>query len=144
MILLDTNVLVYAVGGPHPLRESCRRLVTAHGTGHVELAVTVEVLQEFAHIRAKRRRRADVVPLARLFGDSLTVVQVSLDDLDQGLELFQAHPGIDAFDAVLAAVALRHEAEALVSADRGFVGISGLRHVDPATPALDRLIATTP
>ena len=140
MILLDTNVLVYAVGGVHPLRDPCRRLVAAHGTGAVELAVTADVLQEFAQVRTRRCPRDGAVSLARLFADSLTVVQTSLDDLDHGLELFRDHPGVDAFDGVLAAVAIRHDAAALVSADRAFAGISGVRHVDPATPELDRLM----
>jgi hypothetical protein len=41
---------------------------------------------------------------------------------------------------VLAAVALEHRAEALVSADRAFGSVSGLPFVDSATPAFARLI----
>jgi predicted nucleic acid-binding protein len=62
------------------------------------------------------------------------------DDLDRGLALFGEHPALGAFDAVLAAVALDRGAEALVSADRAFVSVPNLRWVDPATPALRRLI----
>ena len=44
-----------------------------------------------------------------------------------GLQLFADHPGLRSFDAVLAAVAIGREAEALVSADAGFAAIPGLR-----------------
>ena len=47
---------------------------------------------------------------------------------------------IQAFDAVLAAVAIGRRADALVSADRAFAAIPGLTLIDPATPAMRRLI----
>ena len=139
MILLDTNVLSYAVGEDHPLRERCRRIL-AHGRSDAtELATTVEVLQEFAHVRSRRRSRDRTISMARLFAGSLAIVTASEDDVDHGLELFVKHQRLDAFDAVLAAVALRHDAP-LVSADRAFAGVPGLRHIDPATPDLDALL----
>ena len=65
MIVLDTTVLSYAVGSEQALREPCRRLLQAHGDGHVEATPTLEVVQEFAHVRARRRSRADAVALGR-------------------------------------------------------------------------------
>ena len=62
------------------------------------------------------------------------------DDLDRGLSLFEQYPALGAFDAVLAAVALERRAEALVSADRAFASVPGLPLVDPASPAIMRLI----
>lgn len=141
MIFIDTTVLVYAVGESHPLREPCRRALAAHGEGRIDLATTVEVLQEFAHIRARRRSRQDAAELTRRYADALTVVETSRDDLDRGLDLFTRHPALGAFDAVLAGVALLRDARALISADRAFATVPGLHHVDPATRSLDRLLA---
>ena len=59
MILLDTSVLVYAVGAEHPLREPCRAVIAAVGDGTIAATTTVEVLQEFAHVPARRRGRDD-------------------------------------------------------------------------------------
>ncbi len=64
------------------------------------------------------------------------------EDLEWGLTLFESHRALGAFDALLAAAALAREAEALVSADRAFGEVTGLRHVDPATPALDELLSS--
>jgi predicted nucleic acid-binding protein len=47
---------------------------------------------------------------------------------------------LGAFDAVLAAVALAHGADALVSADAAFAAVPGLVLIDPATTAVDRLL----
>lgn len=140
MILLDTTVLVYAVGTEHPMREPCRRLLQAHGDGLVHAATTVEVIQEFVHVRSRRRSRADAVALARSYAVSLLVLPAQPDDLELGLTLFERHASLGAFDAVLAAVALNRRCEALVSADRAFATLPDLPWVDPGTLALDRLI----
>jgi predicted nucleic acid-binding protein len=140
VIILDTTVLAYAVGEEHPLREPCRRLLAAHAGGTVEATTTVQVLQEFAHVRARRRTREDAVSLTRLYVVALDPIVTTAADLDAGLSLFGQHPELGAFDAVLAAVALSRGAEALVSADGAFAAIPELPWIDPATPAIDRLL----
>jgi len=134
VILVDTTVLAYSVGSDHPLRVPCRRLLEAHGDGAIDIATTVEVLQEFTHVRARRRSREDAVALTNLFADALTVLETSVDDLHSGLDLFLRHEQLGSFDAVLAGVAIRRDVEALVSADRAFGVVGGLRHWDPALP----------
>ncbi len=141
MIILDTTVLAYAVGEEHPLREPCRRLLAAHASGAVEATTTVEVLQEFAHIRARRRTREDAARLTRLYAAALDPIATTAADLDAGLSLFERHPELGAFDAVLAAVAIARGAEGLVSADRAFASVPELAWIDPATPALGRLLS---
>ena len=51
-------------------------------------------------------------------------------DLREGLGLFERAAALGAFDAVLAAVALRAGATALVSADRAFTAVPGLTFLD--------------
>ena len=140
MIVLDTTILAYAVGDAHALRAPCRRLLTAHGEGRIEATTTIEVIQAFAHIRARRRTRSDAVTLARHYLSAFAVLAATADDLDRGLALFERLPGLGAFDSVLAAVALDRGAEALVSADRAFASVPNLRWIDPATSAMRRLV----
>jgi len=140
MIVIDTTVLAYAVGDAHPLREPCRRLLAAHADGRIEATTTVEVIQEFAHISARRRTRSDAVRLARGYMSAFSLLVATPDDLDHGLDLFEEHPALGAFDAVLAAVAIGRRADALVSADRAFAAIPDLTLIDPTTPAMRRLI----
>lgn len=140
MIVLDTTVLSYAVGTEHPLREPCRRLVAAHGEGLIEATTTVEVVQEFVHVRARRRSRSDAVALARAFAETFSLLVTRPEDLELGLALFERHPALGAFDGVLAGVVLNRGADALVSADRAFAEIPLLPWIDPATPAVERLL----
>ena len=140
MIVLDTTVLAYAVGDDHPLREPCRRVLAAHADGRIEATTTVEVIQEFIHVRARRRSRADAVQLGRRYMDAFDLLVTTPNDLDRGLDLFETYPVLRPFDAILAAVVIERRAEALVSADHAFGAIAGLDVVDPATPAIERLL----
>lgn len=140
MILLDTTVLVYAVGAQHRLRAPCRAVIEAVGAARLHATTTVEVVQEFAHVRARRRSRDDAARLARSFATLLApLATVDEVDLDHGLTLFASTPSVGAFDSVLAAVARQHEVvTALVSADRAFADVPGLVHHDPADPDFAR------
>lgn len=134
MIVLDTTVLVYAVGVPHALREPCQDIIQAIVSGHVQATTTPEVIQEFAHVRARRRSRADAAGLASDFAFLLSpLLTVDPDDLLAGLRLLETTDTLGAFDAVLAATAMAREARALVSADAGFTSVEGLTHLMPGS-----------
>ena len=139
MILLDTSVLVYAVGSDHPLQSRCRALIAAIGDGRVSATTTVEVLQEFAHVRARRRGRQDAAELTERFAALLApFVPLEAEDLERGMEVFRRHESLGAFDAVLAATVMRREhITGLVSADRAFADVARLRHLDPASSDFD-------
>ena len=137
MIVLDTTVLVYAVGVEHPLRDPCRAVIEATSDGVLAATTTVEVIQEFAHVRSRRRGRADAARVATAYSELLApLLVVDADDLRAGLDLFDQAKDLGAFDCVLAAVAVGRGAGALVSADGAFGGVEGLRHVDPLTADL--------
>lgn len=142
MIVLDTTILVYALGADHPLRQPCRRLIEAVADDRLEASTTPEVVQEFVHIRARRHGREDASRQGRDYA-ALLAPLMPVDDaaLLLGLRLFEEHPQLGAFDAVLAATAIAHGCDALVSADRAFSRVRGLGHVDPSTTELDRLVA---
>lgn len=141
MIVLDTTVLVYAVGDEHPLREPARRLVEAIGDGRVRASTSVEAIQELAHVRARRRGRADAVAVARAYAALLApLLDVGPADLDAGLRLFERHAELGSFDAVLAAAAIERDAQALVSADHAFGSVRRLRFVDLGAIELEALV----
>ena len=142
MIVLDTTVLAYAVGTEHPLREPSRRLLKALGEGMVTASTTVDVIQEFAHGYARRRPRADAAAQARRYATLLApLLSPTEADLAAGLQLFEKQERLDAFDAVLAATAIAHESNALVSADRAFASVRRLPFVELGSPEFDALLA---
>lgn len=141
LLVLDATVLVYAVGSEHPYQASCRALVAAIESGDVRSTTTPEVIQEFVHLRARRRGRADAVELGLAFADLLSpLIGVDEEALRAGLGLFGRAERIGAFDAVLVAAARDSGVAALVSADRGFGSVPGLRHVIPDADGVASLI----
>ena len=140
MILLDTTVLVYAVGDDHTLREPARSLVQAIEDGTAQATTSVEAIQEFVHVRARRRDRSDAAALGRAYATLLSpLLQPTEGDLAKGLRLVEREERLGPFDAVLAATAIAAKADALVSADTAFDGIRGLRWVDLADPDVESL-----
>lgn len=141
MLLFDTTVLVYTKGTGHDLREPCRSLLNAVAAGRVEATTSVEAIQEFVHVRARRGNRADAASLGRDYAQLLApLVTVSEKELRAGLALFEAVERLGAFDAVLAAAAIALDADALVSADRGFGSVPGIVHVVPDKAGVARLL----
>lgn len=142
MIVLDTTVLVYAKGADHALRNPCRALIEAIANQGLQATTTVEVIQEFAHVRARRRDRAEAAALARDYTELLSpLLTITADDLGQGLSLFERFPRLGAFDAVLAASAAARGAQALVSADAAFAELPGIERVVPDDPGVRSLLS---
>ncbi len=130
MIVLDTTVLVYAKSAEHPLRNPCRRLVEAIAAGEVEATTSVEAIQEFTHVRARRRDRSDAASLGRDYARLLSpLLEVTAEQLRQGLALFERLERLGCFAAVLAAAAIEVGASALVSADDDFAAVPDLPYV---------------
>jgi predicted nucleic acid-binding protein len=141
VIILDTTVLLYAVGTEHHFRTPCRQLIRAISDGDVVATTTVEVIQEFAHVRARRRTREDAAELARDYIALLSpLLIVEESDLQEGLRLFTEEACLGSFDAVLAAAAHASGADALVSADAAFSTMANLYHVVPDAKGVEHLL----
>lgn len=137
MIVIDTTVLVYAVGTEHPLKEPCRSLISSRIDS---LTTTAGVIQEFVHVWTRRRPRGDAVALASAYLTLLSpLLNVPEPAVHDALELLDKHHDLGAFDAVLAATARMAGCTALVTADRSFATIAGLTVVFPDAAGVSAL-----
>jgi len=133
MIVIDTSVLVYAVGEDHPLRDPARRVMTSLRDGRIQARTSAEVIQEFAHVRARRRDRADARTLASAALVLLRpLISIEEKHVEAGLELWENIPELGSFDAILAAAAIDLSAE-LISADKAFGHVPMLDWVNLAS-----------
>jgi uncharacterized protein len=141
MIVVDTTVLVYAKGGDHPLRDPCLALMTAVADDRLEATTSPEVIQEFVHVRARRRDRRDAASLGRAYAELFSPLMTITDNaLRRGLSLFEQVEQLGAFDAVLAAGAAGAGASAIVSADAAFAAVTDVRHVVPDAAGIAALL----
>lgn len=146
MIVVDTTVLVYAVGKAHPLRDPCRRFIpTVYrrcGGRPGERDDDGRSNQEFVHVRARRTTRSEASSLGADYVQLLSPLPATVEaELMSGLQLFAGVDGLGAFDAVLAAIALSRGADAMVSADAAFARVPGMRHIHPAAAEADLLLS---
>ena len=135
-VLVDTNVILYAIGGPHAYAEPCRRMLVLAGEERIGMEAPVDLVQEIVHHRARRlgdRRQAVAEAIAAATLCRLHAVEPR--DAHRAAELFAESERLSARDAVFAAVAARHGLDAILSADSDFDGLPDLRRLDPADPA---------
>jgi predicted nucleic acid-binding protein len=133
MILIDTNVLMYAAGADHANKRPSVTVLERVARGELDATIDAEVLQEILHrYRAigrwdDGRRAYDVT--RQLFPN---VVPVTAAILDRARRVLDADGLIHARDALHAAVAMMEGMEGVLSFDRHFDRIKGIVRIEPA------------
>lgn len=133
-IFLDTNIFLYAAGGPHPEREACVRLLQQIGDGSLDATVNTEVVQELLFVLARRGRRQDGLKLARhvlsLFPGLLPVTR---KDMLRACDLLDRYPRLPVRDAIHVATMLNNGLQTVVSVDSDFDHVAAIRRVPPGS-----------
>lgn len=131
MILVDSNVLMYAAGADHPHKAPSvaflRRVAEK-----LEAAIDAEVLQEILHRYRSLGRWSEggrVYDLARQIFP--IVIPISAEILDRARGLMDDYAGLSARDALHCAVALESGSAALCSYDRDFDSVVGVKRIEP-------------
>ena len=136
MILLDSNILMYAAGAAHPHKADSLALLERVARGEVEAAVDAEVLQEILHRYRALGRWQDGRRVYDLTRQIVPVVlPITAEVLDLARALLDRHSKLMARDALHAAVCENAGLETICSYDRDFDRIPGLRRLEPASVA---------
>lgn len=148
LLLLDTNIFVYATGVPEQekvlqtrsLEEACRRIILALGQGRLRAVTHLAVLQEIVYLfsRWARERRAPVLyetgrkaaenALALVEG----VLTPTLAEFARALEGFD--PRSEDFNDRLIVEGMKaHRIERILTADKSFTRRDEISVLDPLT-----------
>ena len=132
-LFIDTNVPLYAAGGEHPLREPCQRLIRAIAAGELEAMTDVEVFQELLHRYFHIGQRQTGLLLFDHFHRIMLGHVLPIDDaiLLRARELADEHPSLSPRDLVHLAVMERYQLQEIITADKGFENLAGIRRVSP-------------
>ena len=132
MKLIDANVFIYALGKDHPYKEPCERVLGLVKEGRAEASVDVEMLQEILHYyHSARVLDFGVRALRQIMAAFPNPLAVSASTVDRASGILLEHGQLQARDAVHAAVVLENDLEGIITADRGFEGIPGVKRFDP-------------
>ena len=132
MRLLDANIVIYANGREHIYRRPCQILMKHIDIQSGGYAIDVEALQEILYFysgRGELGRGIGIVemPLSRL----PNIIPIATGEITTAMRLLTETPSLSARDAIHAAVVFEHNLDGIISADRDFVRILGLRRFDP-------------
>lgn len=130
-VLVDSTVVVHALGDTEPHRSRSRALLKELWGGMGRAYCSTEMVQEAVHHRLRRtqdRQRAaeDARDLMGLF----IVLNFDHEILELSLELIES-TGVRGRDAVHAATALAYGIGTIASSDPAFDDIPGLTRIDP-------------
>ncbi len=130
MILLDSNVPMYLVGGPHPHKAVAQRILERSISEAERLVTDVEVLQEILRRYVAINRRDAIQPaFDALLGVVDEVFPVELQDVERAKQIVLGAGPLSARDALHLAVMERHGVGVIMSFDSGFDGFPGVRRL---------------
>ena len=131
MRLIDANVVIYAAGKAHPLQEEARKVLDRIAEGALHANVDAELLQEILHVydgRRERRKGFETVDdLLVLFPNP---IPIGREEVETARDLMRAYSFLGARDAIHAAVVQTHDLEGIVTADKVFDRIKGVKRFE--------------
>jgi hypothetical protein len=130
---VDTAVLMYAAGGQHPLRAPSQRVLERVEAGQLDAVISVEVVQEIVH-RYLAIRRPDLAVTGATAAMDLfaPVLPLTHSVMRRIPALARDYPMLAARDLVHVATCQHEGIAEIISPDRGFDAVAGLRRIDPA------------
>lgn len=94
MIFLDSNVLVYLIGAPHPNRDLAFAAIDRLARSGERMVTSAEVMQELLHLFSKRAPSAALQQaLNALRGLADEIYPVEAEDVDRAHAVWRAHSG---------------------------------------------------
>lgn len=127
MILIDSNIPMYLVGGAHPNRDRARELLEIAIGRRERLVSDVEAFQEILHRYIAIDRRDAIRAAWKTLRDLADeVFPVELEDIE-GARRLVVSSRLTARDALHVAVMKRRGVSDILSFDRDFDGVPGIR-----------------
>lgn len=129
---LDSAISIYAAGADHPYRDPCAQIIAALAAADHECVTSAEVLQEILNVYVRRGEPLRAVAvISGLLGVLPTEPEAvfASDIVDAATQVFSAV--LSSRDRVHVAVMRRLGIDAIISADKGFDRVPGVRRLDP-------------
>ena len=119
MTFVDTNVVMYAVGRAHPLKEEARQFFEEALRDRTPLATSAEVLQELLHTYLPVARLETLDAALELVESRVeTIWSVEAEDVHLARSLVGAHGELGARDLLHLACCRRREVDQMKTFDR--------------------------
>ena len=132
VLFIDTNLLMYSIGGPHPLREPCKKFLEKIKSREILGVTNTEVLREilYRYFSIERRTLGEIA-YQSMIEFCTDIFPVRVVDTDKALDILKRVNGITSRDAVHAATMIHNGIKEIISTDPHFDLIQEIRRIDP-------------
>ncbi len=135
MIFIDSNVVMYAAGHDHPLKQPALSIIAKIETGELEAVSSVEVLQEILYRYWSIGKLVKGCQVFTCFESLIPrILPVNREDLLLAKDYLINHSKINPRDALHAAVMKNNKIKTIISADKDFDLIPGIKRKDLVPP----------
>jgi predicted nucleic acid-binding protein len=119
MIFVDSNIFIYAVGRPHPLKAEAQNFFFESSKKGKRLVTSAEVLQELLHVYLPVERFETLDAAMGLATRGVDqVLPIDSASVLHARHLTSQHPGLNARDLIHLAVCHQHNIGELKTFDR--------------------------
>lgn len=119
MIFVDSNVFIYAVGRPHPLREEAQNFFIDAIKNEKRLVTSAEVLQELIHIYLPVNRLNTLDAALTLAVEGVEkLLPVDMEEVIHARNLISKNPSLSARDLLHIATCQLNNINEMMSFDR--------------------------
>ena len=132
MKLTDANIVVYANGVEHEYKRPCQEVLRRISEGHLNVCINVEVVQEVVNLYHRRGRTEKAARLGlELMALFPVAFDVTTETMNVAIRILTENPHLQSRGAVHAATVFQHNLEGIISTDKGFDRVVGLKRFDP-------------
>lgn len=131
---LDSNIVMYAIGGAHPLKLCCAKIFERIQSGHLSIVTNIEVLQEILY-RYRSMGKPDLAAETALLLMEIAeeIFAVTSTDIRLAIQLLRHRPRVNVRDAIHCATMVNNRIRTILTADRHYDQFDQLRRIDPKT-----------
>ncbi|MEM4413057.1 MAG: type II toxin-antitoxin system VapC family toxin [Candidatus Caldarchaeum sp.] len=132
-VFIDVNIPMYAGGSAHLLREPSQQVILAIVAARLDAVTDVEIFQEILYRYLHINQREKGFRIFDHFHQIMAGRILPIEDADTrcARALAEQYPTLDARDLIHLAVMLRHQIQEIITTDRGFDSVPGIRRIDP-------------
>ncbi len=129
---IDANLIMYSMGGPHPLREPCKTIFEKIRDRRIVVTTNTEVLQEILYrYFSIGRSTLGEIAYKSMVEICVNVLPVTLQDTGRALELLKSYKVITSRDAIHAATMINNNVKKILSTDSHFDSIPNIKRINP-------------
>lgn len=132
MKLIDTNIIMYAVGKTHILKEPCKEVLHKVVNNEISANIDIEVLQELLYVydsRGEREKGLRIISeIMILFPNPFVIGK---NEIVIANDLMTKYSTLTTRDAIHCAVTINLNLEGIISTDKGLDVVKGIHRLNP-------------